>query len=109
MPINCGMKAVLVVAVALFATVAARADWKDLKKGMDRAAAAQCVGAPILTSRGHAGAFEVWTYDSGGFVMFEGGVVTYWEPSKNPVIVFHVPAPAVKHVMKPAPNAVAKD
>ena len=103
------MKAVLAVAVALFATVAARADWKDLKKGMDRSTALQCVGAPMLTSRGHAGAFEVWTYDAGGFVIFEGGVVTYWEQSKTPVIVFHVPAPAVKRVIKPSPNAVAKN
>lgn len=109
MPIDCGMKAVLAVVVALFATIAARADWKDLKKGMDRTTAMQCVGVPILTSRGHAGAFEVWTYDSGGFVMFEGGVVTYWEHSKTPVVVFHVPAPAVKRGLKPTPNTVAKD
>lgn len=109
------MKAVLAIAVALVAIASARADWKDLKKGMDHTAILQCVGAPMQANRGHGGAFEVWTYDAGGFVMLEGGRVTYWQPSKAvpaivaPAIVFHVPAPTVQSVTKVAPNALAKN
>ncbi len=111
------MKVVLAWAVALVATVVARADWKDLKPGMDRGAAWHCVGAPILQNHGH-GVFEVWTYDAGGYVMFEAGSVTYWEPSKpapaegRPLVMHELAKPGqetvARRAAKPAPNIVAK-
>lgn len=75
------MKTVLsIILLALVAGVA-RADWKDLKAGMDQNAAAAAVGMPLMQNRGRGGA-QVWTYDSQGFIQFQSGRVTYWEKSK---------------------------
>jgi hypothetical protein len=79
------MKAVVVVALALAAVGQLRAGWADLKPGMDDKAVVQCVCTPMLASHGRAAA-AMWTYDSGGFVLFAEGRVTYWEQPKSPIV-----------------------
>jgi hypothetical protein len=75
------MKAVLSVVLAVTCVAAARADWKDVKRGMDAPAVMRAIGAPLLQNKARAIA-QTWTYDAGGFVLFEGGRAVYWEPSK---------------------------
>jgi len=59
----------------------ARANWSNLKVGMDRARVAACVGQPLLQNHGRGGA-EIWTYDRCGYIEFSRGQVVYWAPSK---------------------------
>lgn len=78
------MKPILIVAaIALFAGEA-RADWKDLKPGMDYHAATACAGVPLIQNRGKGGC-ETWTYDCRGYIQFRYGRVTYWDAPKTPV------------------------
>lgn len=72
------MKRLLSCLVFLLLVTRAAAGWYDLKPGMDQNAAVQCVGQPILKTKGRAGA-EVWTYDHAGYILFNQGRVTYWE------------------------------
>lgn len=77
------MKAVVSVALAMVLATAARAEWKDLKEGMDAPTALQCIGAPLLVNQGRTvSQLWVWTYDLGGYVQFEHGLVTYWQAPK---------------------------
>lgn len=108
------MKAVVAVALALGLSGQLRADWNDLKPGMDARAAVQCVGTPILQSEGRA-ASALWNYDSGGFVLFAAGRVTYWEaPKIKPLAPIPSSAPAQVHAparskpTKPAATVLAK-
>jgi hypothetical protein len=78
--------ALSLLAFALLAG-AVRADWAELKVGMDQSAALQCVGMPLLQNRGRGGA-EVWTYDRRGHIQFQSGRVCAFEASKP------APAPA---------------
>ncbi len=75
------MKTVLGFAALLLLTGVARADWKDLKPGMDQQTAWKCAGTPMLLNKARGS--EVWTYDHRGYIMFEGGRVTYWEQPKT--------------------------
>lgn len=72
------MKTVVAVALVALLTAVARADWKDLKRGMDTRTAWQCVGFPLMESKGR-GTAEAWTYDQGGYILLERGHVVYWE------------------------------
>ena len=73
------MKALLsaVIAAVLVASVA-RADWKEVKRGMDQKEVAAAVGAPLIMNRGKGGA-EVWTYDNRGYIQFQNGRVMWWD------------------------------
>lgn len=76
------MKKVVAVALVALLTAVARADWKDLKRGMDTRAAWQCAGIPLMESKGR-GAAEAWTYDQGGYILLERGQVVYWEAPRS--------------------------
>jgi hypothetical protein len=102
------MKTVLPIVLAAMCVATARADWKDLKQGMDRAAVLRAVGTPLIENKGRSVA-QVWTFDSGGYVIFEGGRAAFWEPPKP------IPAPRPKPVIEaktsrpsPAANVLAK-
>ncbi|HVU35284.1 MAG TPA: hypothetical protein VHE61_17745 [Opitutaceae bacterium] len=101
------MKRVVTVAVALLLSGTARADWKDLKPGMDPRAAWQCVGVPLMqyAARGT----EIWTFDCGAYVQFENGHVTCWTAPKTPkpfVIAKHDPVQPVIQMPKARQTAV---
>ena len=76
------MKAVLLIALTTLVAGVARADWKDIKPGMDARTAWNCAGVPIIRSKGPAA--EMWTYDNGGYILLSGSRVTYWEAPKAP-------------------------
>lgn len=61
---------------------AARAQWADLKTGLDAQMVAKALGQPLIVSQKKGGIYATWTYDRGGYVMFENGRVTFWQPSK---------------------------
>lgn len=75
------MKRLLMLLLLLTATV--RAEWRDLKPGLDPQAVARHIGHPLLQSAGHSGAFVTWTYDHGGYVMFRNGFVTCWHAPRD--------------------------
>ncbi len=108
--INCIMKLVLTIAAVLLLSGVARADWKDLKPGMDQQAAFAAAGVPMMQNRGKAGA-EVWTYDRSGCIQFSYGRVTCWEQPK-PQTAKPAPAAVVKSEKPskaaPAPTKVVK-
>jgi hypothetical protein len=103
------MKAVLVLLLAVLSGAAARADWKELRPGMDRAAVLRALGAPLLENKGRASSAE-WTYDCGGYVMFAGGRATFWETPKPPVSRSPQPAAMAKTPVRTPPpaNLIAK-
>jgi len=72
------MKTLLVI--ALLAATSARAEWRDLKVGLDRKTAAELVGVPLMESKARGGAFVTWTFDHGGYILFDHGRVRYWQP-----------------------------
>ncbi len=72
------MKTIAIIFV--LAASCARADWKDLKEGLDPTTAEHCVGAPLFGNRSRGGTFVTWTYDNGGFIFFENGRVHFWQP-----------------------------
>lgn len=100
------MKAVLAVALALTAAASLRADWAELQPGMDAPAALKCIGTPIMASHGVL-ASSIWTYDSGGFVLFANGRVSYWERPKQKEPVVQSKTQAQVRVT-PAPKPAAR-
>jgi hypothetical protein len=76
------MKAVLSVVAALLLAGVARAEWKDVKPGMDGKAVIEAVGMPLIQNRGRGGA-ELWTYDDCGFIQFNGGRVVFFDAPKS--------------------------
>lgn len=67
--------------VFLLLAASARAEWADVKQGMDQPTVMQALGAPILMNKGKAGA-EVWTYDRRGYIQFQYGRVMWWDASR---------------------------
>lgn len=92
------MKTILALAVIAVLAGEARADWKDIKAGMDYGTAVRCAGVPLMEIRGKGGC-ETWTYDYTGYIQFQYGHVTYWEQPK---------APIAQAASKPAATAVAQ-
>jgi hypothetical protein len=97
------MKKVLPVVLAAMCVATARADWKDLKQGMDRAAVLRAVGTPLLENKGRSVA-QVWTFDAGGYVIFEGGRATFWEQPKPMPVARPKPVIEAK-TSRPSPKA----
>ena len=60
-----------------------RAEWSDLRDGIDARAVLRAVGQPLIRSRARAGLFETWTYDRGGYAMFVRGRLLYWHAPKS--------------------------
>lgn len=71
------------LALALFAVSAAQAAWSDIKEGLAPKTALQDVGAPLIQSRVRQGSLETWTYDEGGYILFENGRVRYWQAPRT--------------------------
>jgi hypothetical protein len=65
--------------LGLGAAAGAHAAWADLKEGQDAKTATQEVGLPLIQTRGRGGVLETWTYDEGGYILFENGRVRYWQ------------------------------
>jgi hypothetical protein len=75
------MKRLALTFLLLAAT--ARADWKDLKEGLDLRTVERLVGAPLIENGSRRGSFVNWTYDVGGYVLFEGGRVKFWQAPRS--------------------------
>jgi hypothetical protein len=111
-PIDCTMKSILAIAAVALLTGVARADWKDLKPGMDYRTARTCVGFPLMQNHGRGGA-EVWTYDNRGYIQFQNGRVSYWEHPVLPVFASSrmksVPVAGKPATMVPGQAVALKD
>ncbi|PTX91461.1 hypothetical protein [Opitutus sp. ER46] len=91
----------------LLAAPWARADWCELRAGMDRDSAWRCAGVPLLQNEARGGN-AMWTYDRCGYIIFERGRVAYWdapkpEPKKPALAKTTPPAPAPARPAAPAP------
>jgi outer membrane protein assembly factor BamE (lipoprotein component of BamABCDE complex) len=63
-----------VVSISLAASAAGTGEgWRQLRLGLTRPQVAEKVGPPLLVSAARGS--EIWTYDRGGAVYFERGVV----------------------------------
>lgn len=104
------MKSILAIAAIAVLTGAARADWKDLKPGMDYQMAVRCAGMPLMQNHGKGGA-EVWTFDNRGYIQFQSGRVAYWNAPKVPTVQWSALAqstmPVIKALKRAGRNAVA--
>ena len=79
------MKTCMLIGVFVFslvATAAKGADWKDLRRGCEKQVVLEAVGAPLMINKSKTGRQETWTYDCGGYIIFENGRVSYWQPSR---------------------------
>jgi len=74
------MKKIVVIALLMVSCAGARADWRDVKEGLDPKAVFETVGRPLIESRARGGLLVTWTYDNGGYILFENGRVLYWQP-----------------------------
>ena len=62
-----------------------KAEWKDLREGLEVPAVILAIGQPLIKSRTRAGLFETWTYDRGGYAVFVRARLSYWrEPRHGP-------------------------
>lgn len=77
------MRPVLMLLLLALSCGAVRAQWTDLKPGQDTQTVAKALGQPLIVSQNKGGVYSTWTYDRGGYVMFEKGRVTFWQPSKK--------------------------
>lgn len=93
------MKRALCVASVLLIGAQLRADWSDLKPGMDANLARACVGMPLFGTNGRA--TQQWNFDHGGYILFERGRVIYWQQPTPPKLVQARPA----EIAKKAPAA----
>ncbi len=77
------MNKALLIAVLFFLGGTARAEgWSDLKPGLSQHVALQAVGAPLIVTKSKSGLQVTWTYDCGGYIMFEAGLVRFWNPPR---------------------------
>jgi hypothetical protein len=74
------MKRLLLVLLLAGVCAPARAEWKDLKAGIDVQAVLAAVGTPLMVSKSRQGLQVTWTYDDGAYVLFENGRVRFWQP-----------------------------
>lgn len=69
--------------VLALGTSAAAAEWKGVRQGCEKQVVLEAVGAPLMMNKSKTGRQETWTYDRGGYVIFENGRVSYWQPSRG--------------------------
>jgi hypothetical protein len=70
----------IVLLALLCLTVAhARAAWSDLKEGLDPKAVMLLVGQPLIANQARGGALITWTFDDGGYILFENGRLKFWQ------------------------------
>ncbi len=80
------MKAFVLIGIFVFSLAASTgtaAEWKDLRPGCEKQVVLEAVGAPLMMNKSKTGRQETWTYDRGGYVIFENGRVSYWQPSRK--------------------------
>lgn len=77
------MQLMTALLLALASGLTARADWSDMRAGLDEKATLAAVGAPIIASRSKSRVQATWTYDAGGYIQFERGRVAHWQVPKN--------------------------
>ena len=65
--------------IFLLLATCARAQWSDLKAGLEPKAVMRFVGEPLMESKVRGGLFVTWIYDEGGYILFENGVLRYWQ------------------------------
>lgn len=67
------------VVLALLAVSTARAEWRDLKTGLDAKSAAELVGQPLMATKARGGVMVTWVFDHGGYMLFENGRLRFWQ------------------------------
>lgn len=74
-----GAKWLAISVLAVASAVTSRADWGEMRKGLDQQATLAAVGTPIIASQSRSRVHATWTYDSGGYIQFEQGRVAHWQ------------------------------
>lgn len=77
-----GAKWLTIAVLAVASAATSRADWNDLRKGLDPQATLAAVGTPIIASQSKSRVHATWTYDAGGYIQFEQGRVAHWQAPK---------------------------
>lgn len=83
------MKRISFVLLLLVSAAWARADWKNVKEGVPQQTVLRTVGAPLMMTKSKTGLQVTWTYDRGGYILFEAGRVRYWQaprPAKREMV-----------------------
>ncbi len=80
-PDNSGVKRAWLLYLLLVPVL--RADWKDLRAGMEAPAVITAVGQPLMKTSGRRGLFVTWNYDLGGEVRFARGRVEAWQAPRR--------------------------
>jgi hypothetical protein len=62
-----------------FACTTARAEWSDVKEGLNVQAVLAAVGTPMMVNKSKSGRQVTWTYDNGAYVLFENGRVRFFK------------------------------
>lgn len=76
------MKSAWVIVLLLLTAACAKADWKEVKEGLPHQAVLKAVGEPLMASKSKSGLQVKWTYDRGGYVIFEAGRVRFFQAPK---------------------------
>ena len=76
------MKKFFLLVLFAVAAASARAEWKNVKEGLDQKTALQTLGAPLMVSKSKSGMQQTWTYDRGAYIIFVFGRVRYWAAPK---------------------------
>jgi len=77
-----GVKWLTTAVLAVASAATSRADWDDLRPGLDQQATLAAVGTPIIASHSRSRVHATWTYDAGGYIQFEQGRVAHWQAPK---------------------------
>lgn len=71
------------IALLLLAPRIVRAEWRDLKAGLDPTQTLAALGEPLFVNKSRG--CEIWIYDRGGQVEFEKGRLAFWQqPRPDP-------------------------
>jgi hypothetical protein len=74
------MKRLLLLSLFVCAcTTTARAEWRDVKEGLNVQAVLAAIGTPMMVNKSKSGRQVTWTYDDGAYVLFENGRVRFFK------------------------------
>lgn len=73
------MKRLVLLVLLVCVCATARADWADVREGIDAQAVMAAVGVPLLVNASKTKRQVTWTYDDGAYILFENGRVRFWQ------------------------------